>query len=307
MKHLTIIAIAAIGAMAYADTSDEADSAAIQLAEAQEKMAAARARMAEAAKEMAAAAKLRWQQPDRAFLGVLIADEDQSGIKIAGISPDSGAAEAGLEAADVIVAINDESLLGDDRPLKVLHGVLEGVEPGESVRLMILRDGAEQTVEVTTTPYLAQSGLHHFRWWDALDDVDVDIDLPSFAIDARSLRQPRRDGLRLADIGEDLGDYFGVDAGVLVLDTPAQSELKPGDILKRIDGAAVSSTQDAYRLLRRLEQDAPAEVRRKNRKVTVNVAAASARMRLRTGPRAGNVMFIESDEEVHEEQEEEHH
>ncbi len=305
MKHLTIIAIAAIGAMAYADTSDEADSAATQLAEAQEKMAAARVRMAEAAKEMAAAAKLRWQQPDRAFLGVLIADEDQSGIKIAGISPDSGAAEAGLEAADVIVAINDESLLGDDRPLKVLHGVLEGVEPGESVRLMILRDGAEQTVEVTTTPYLAQSGLHHFRWWDALDDVDVNIDLPSFAIDARSLRQPRRDGLRLADIGEDLGDYFGVDAGVLVLDTPAQSELKPGDILKRIDGAAVSSTQDAYRLLRRLEQDAPAEVRRKNRKVTVNVAAASARMRLRTGPRTGNVMFIESDEEIHEEQE--HH
>ena len=48
---------------------------------------------------------------------------------------------------------------------------------------------------------------------------------------------------------------------MLVLDTPAKSELKPGDILKRIDGAAVSSARDAYRLLRRLEEDAQAEVR----------------------------------------------
>ena len=316
MQRLTMIAAAALATMAYAGPNDEAHGAAEtreqmaeareQMAEAREKMAEARARIAEAAKELAAVAKVRvLHSPQRAFLGVLIADQDQDGIHVAGISPDSGAAQAGLEAADVIIAINDESLRGGDRPLKVLHGALDDVEPGESVRLMILRDGEEQAVDVTTTAYFADSGLHDFHWSGNLDDVEVDIDLadlrdlPGFPPHA-FLRDRRPDGLQLADIGEDLGDYFGVDAGVLVLDTPAKSELKPGDILKRIDGAAVSSAQDAYRLLRRLEEDAQAEVRRKNRKVTVDVAAASA-------PRvhARRMLFLDGDhdEEGHEKHE----
>ena len=308
MQRLTMIAVAALATMAYAGPNDEAHGAAEareRMAEARQQMADARARIVEAAKELAAVAKVRASQsPPRAFLGVLIADQDQDGIHVAGISPDSGAAEAGIEAADVIIAINDESLRGDDRPLKVLHGALDDIEPGESVRLMILRDGEEQAVDVTTTAYLADSGLHNFRWSGDLDDVDVDIDLadlrdlsgfPPHAF----LRDRRPDGLQLADIGEDLGDYFGVDAGVLVLDTPAKSELKPGDILKRIDGAAVSSARDAYRLLRRLEEDAQAEVRRKNRKITVNVAAASP-------PRvhARRMLFLNGDhDEGHEEHE----
>ena len=305
MQRLTMIAVAALATlatMAYAGPNDEAHGAAEtreKMAEAREKMADARVRMAAAAKEMAAAAKGRvLQSRRRAFLGVLIADQDQDGIHIAGISPDSGAAQAGLAAADVIVAINDESLRGGDRPLRVLHGELDDVEPGESVRLMILRDGEEQAIDVTTTAYLADSGLHDFRWTGDLDDVDVDVNLADFAQHA-FVRARRRDGLQLADIGEDLGDYFGVDAGVLVLDTPAKSELKPGDILKRIDGAAVSSARDAYGLLRRLDEDAQAEVRRKNRKITVNVAAASPRVEAR------RVLFLDGDaDEVHEHEDE---
>lgn len=288
MKHLVAIAIVAMSAMAYAG-NDEGEVVVIPMDEVREKMEDARIRLANAAQELADA-KMRWQRPGRAFLGILIADQGEEGLRVGGISPDSGAARAGVEADDVIVAINDESLVGDDRPIKALHGVLEHVAPGESVRLRLLREGKERSLDVTTTPYIADSGLHRFRWWDDIDDIKVrrfEVDMPS--------QRERRD-LRLADIGEDLGEYFGVDAGVLVLDTPAKSELKPGDILKRIDGAAVSSTEDAYRLLRRLEEDAQAEVRRKNRVVTVNVAASP---RIRS---ASRVLFIGDDEEEHEEE-----
>ena len=304
MKRLIPIAIAALGAMAYASDNEDVGAAMWEAearkrvaqargAEAQARMAEARAQIADAAKELAAAAKLQRWLPGRAFLGVLIANQGEDGIHVAGISPDGGAAEAGIRADDIIVAINDESLLGDDRPVEVLHGVLDDIEPGDSVRLLLLREGEELDLEVTTTPYLADSGLHHFRWWGDLDDVEV----PSFSMDSFAPSRWRRDGLRLADIGEDLGEYFGVDAGVLVLDTPAKSELKPGDILKRIDGAAVSSAEDAYRLLRRLQQDAPAEVRRKNRAVTVNVAAG------RIEGRRSRMLFINGDDEEQEEEE----
>ena len=304
MKRLIAIAVAALCATTYAGTDEDAGTAMREAearkrtaeargAEARARIEEARAQIADAAKVMAEAAKLQRWTPGRAFLGVLIAAQGEDGIHVAGISPDSGAAEAGIQADDIIVAINDESLVGDDRPVEVLHGVLADVEPGDGVRLLLLREGEELDLDVTTTPYLADSGLHHFRWWGDLDEVEI----PSFSMDSFAPRRWRRSGLRLADIGEDLGEYFGVDAGVLVLDTPAKSELKPGDILKRIDGAAVSSAEDAYRLLRRLQQDAQAEVRRKNRKVTVDVAASKGA----PGKRSRVLFFDRGDEEEEEE------
>ena len=83
-------------------------------------------------------------------------------------------------------------------------------------------------------------------------------------------------GLQFVDIGEDLGDYFGVDSGVLVLNAPGDSGLKPGDIVRRIDGADVASANEARRLLAATSgDDAEVEVRRKNRKVEVTAAKVS--------------------------------
>ena len=222
------------------------------------------------------------------------------------MSPGGGAEDAGLEPDDVLVAINGESLVGDDEPIDILHEVLEGVDAGDAVEVVVLRDDETMPVEVVTTKHVFAHRLHHdFDWRDYVDDdFDFDFDWhmrtpPRMGFSMRRAGRGFRDhdGLRLADIGEDLGDYFGVDAGVLVLDTPAGSEFKPGDILKRIDGAAVSSSADAYRLLRRLEEDAEAEVRRKNREVMVGVSPRSIRERHR-------VVVIDGHDEDHEEEEE---
>ena len=290
---LSLVCYSALGAVASVEEDVEersAGDAGEQAAEdvLAERFDAAEQRLAEAAKDLAAAWKTRLSErdTDRAFLGVLIAEQDERGIHVAGLSPDGGAERAGLLPDDVIVAINGESLRGERRPLGHLHRVLKEVEPGTSVAVAVVRDGEELDFDVITAPAVSAN------WLDGLLEHEW--------VDRARWRGPhghRRAGLKLVDIGEDLGDYFGVDAGVLVLDTPAESPLKPGDIVRRIAGAAVSSAEDAYQLLARLEAEAEGEVRRKNRNITVTLAPAEEPFRKPTRLRKRSVIVVEPDEE----------
>ena len=242
------------------------------LAETRAKLADARAKLAEAAREMAEATREQFvHRSDRAMLGVLIADQDEQGVIVGGVAPDGGAEAAGVLAGDVITGINGEPLTGLDRPGERLREILDDVESGDPVNVVILRDGELSEIEVVTTDVYRGDLVPRFDF-DWLPRVDV----PGRVIALRDRFEHRDSDLKLADIGEDLGDYFGVDAGVLVLDTPSNSDLRPGDILKRIDDADVGSSAEAYRLLAG-EGEAAVEVRRKNRSVDLTVEKHSRR------------------------------
>ena len=268
-----------------------------RLAAAKESMEEAIAQTIEAAQEMAEIQGRRIRHgghcvachANRAFLGVLISEQGEHGITVAGLSPEGGAEKAGVVEDDVIVAINGESLVGDEAPVDVLHEILEDLSPGDAVELVVLRDDETIPLEVVTTAPVSDFRMAARRLGRIGRDFGRDFDFEWRERRPGRLDRRERDGLRLADIGEDLGDYFGVDAGVLVLDTPAKSAFMPGDILKRIDGAAVSSAADGHRLLRRLTEDAQAEVRRKNRKVMVDVSPPKRERR--------RVVFVDEDEE----------
>lgn len=269
-----------------------------RLAAAKESMEEAIAQTVEAAQQMAEIQGRRIRHgghcvacnADRAFLGVWISEQGEHGITVAGLSPEGGAEKAGVVEDDVIVAINGESLVGADEPVDVLHEILEDVAPGDAVELVVLRDDETIPLEVVTTAPVSDFRMAARRLGRVGRDLGRDFDFEWRERRPGRLDRRERDGLRLADIGEDLGDYFGVDAGVLVLDTPAKSAFMPGDILKRIDGAAVSSAADGHRLLRRLTEDAQAEVRCKNRKVMVDVSPPPKRERRR-------VVIVDEDEE----------
>lgn len=272
MKKLIGVLAVALGATALAHEDDT-------LSEARASLDDARARLAEAAREIAVATREQFvARSDRAMLGVLIADQDEQGVVVGGVTPDGGAEVAGLVADDVITGINGEPLTGLDRPVRRLREVLDDVTAGDPVNVVILRDGELSDVEVVTTKAYRADLVPHFDF-DWLPRVDMPARVMSF----RDRFERHRDDLRLVDIGADLGAYFNVDAGVLVLDTAAKSDLKPGDIVKRIDGADVGSSEEAYRLLRG-EGDAVVEVFRridgvgivrKGRSVEVTVAKHS--------------------------------
>src|SRR3546814_20271145 len=55
----------------------------------------------------------------------------------------------------------------------------------------------------------------------------------------------RWNGLNLATVDKQLGRYFGIDHGVLVLSNGELAGLQAGDVIQRIDGKAVASPREA--------------------------------------------------------------
>lgn len=294
-------------ATAFAHADNETDSTAktkkvetaahAQVEVAQAEMEAARAQMEAARKELQAAAKRMADASrqrlisarDRAFLGVLVGEQSADGIVVAGVTPAGGAEAAGIESDDIIVAINGESLTGHDRPLDILYHVLDDVPSGGKVKLTVSRGGDVETYDVGTKPWIVRIEDHGSEFLEAVGETLFEGLVPAVVAPAAPIGIPERPWrglmgsletttqLRLVDIGEDLGDYFGVDSGVLVLNAPGKSELKPGDIVRRIDGADVASAAEARQLLAGASgEDAEVEVRRKNRKVDVTTPRGSA-------------------------------
>lgn len=90
-----------------------------------------------------------------AYLGVTYAALDPDQTEALGLSPGEGAAvvqvvpdgpadQAGLRAGDVIVSVDGERV----RPADRLRRMIRALQPGDTIRLEILRDGEMETIRV---------------------------------------------------------------------------------------------------------------------------------------------------------------
>ncbi len=86
-----------------------------------------------------------------AYLGISLEPADD-GVRIAAVSADSPAAEAGLLAEDVITAVNGEAVTD---PVEVAAAV-RALNAGDTITLSILRDGEAQDIEATLGSMLDQ-------------------------------------------------------------------------------------------------------------------------------------------------------
>jgi hypothetical protein len=81
-----------------------------------------------------------------AFLGVALDGRGESdGLRLGSIVPNTGAARAGLREGDVLVRIGDGTIDSFDD----LRKALARQAPGDTVRVVFLRDGQDQIVSVT--------------------------------------------------------------------------------------------------------------------------------------------------------------
>ena len=277
MRFVILCALVLAAASGWAaDQANEVDSAA---AETEETTATALERLTEARKAFEEAlrhvASIEYHEvfDNGAMLGVVIRGQEDEGVQVVGVTPDSGAEAAGILVDDLIVAINDQALNDEAHPARLLRKTMDHVDPGDAVRIVLIRDGEERNVDVEAMRRPHAAGPFHWRH----DDGDFSA-FPPRGKHVRAFRDHaaaaarRKGGLELVDIGEDLGSYFGVDAGVLVLDAPPGSALKPGDIVRRINDADVDNAKEGYRLLADLDGAGEATVRRENRSRTVAVA-----------------------------------
>jgi predicted metalloprotease with PDZ domain len=180
--------------------------------------------------------------PGRAIIGVQLDSSNKDAARILSVSPGGPAAEAGIHAGDVIVAINGTALKGDDVSRQVVR-VLRDVKPDSKVTVRVLRDGKPQDFTVTARPgpgFMAFDGARFPEQFPPMPPMN-----------RLFLVQGPLSNMELATLTPQLGKYFGTDKGVLVVRAPPVGTLKleDGDVILAIDGREPTSSSHATRIL----------------------------------------------------------
>lgn len=214
----------------------------------------------------------------QARLGLNIQDTDL-GVMVRGVTPNGPAYDAGVRVGDTIVAVDGVDLArrsGGDRrsPSQRLLSQINGVKVGDEVPLRILRDGDYRDVVVKTreqrSPFVTYIGK------DPVHIVEPGSWVTSFG---RFGSGPWSD-VELVTLTPALGEYFGVDEGLLVLRAGQAAELglRDGDVILAIGGREPQSPEHAMRILGSFEpgESLQASIMRQRRRETLTIAVPEA-------------------------------
>ncbi len=187
------------------------------------------------------------QKVSRGWLGVTIQNVDQNiahalgleeakGALVAGVTPGDPAEKAGMEAGDVIISLNGETV-EDSSDLTRKIGQMS---PGSEATVGFWRDGEKKEVSVT----LGERDLEGLAERPQPEPESEKADL------GMSLRSPSQEE------AEQLG--LSAPQGLLVTEvepgSPAhRADLAPGDLILQANGQRVDSTDDFFTIL---EEDA---------------------------------------------------
>lgn len=262
-------------------------------------LAEAREQMQEAARQVAELSRQMGERSSEAFVYQFMTDEnrgmigvvltrDGEDLKIASVTPGSPAEEAGIEAGDVVVAVNgspvgfsgdDDASRTDNPTLRITDDTvdvrgdegffrtpegLRGLEVGDEVTLTL--SGEKGTREVTVKAGRRESmswapAVREFRRLQLhapqapnLPRMDEEVrHKVRRAMDAIHINVDRGWGrVELAPLNEDLGKYFGRERGVLVIRAPEDNPLglEGGDVILRIGDREPNDPGHAFRIAR---------------------------------------------------------
>lgn len=222
---------------------------------------------------------------------------DSVGAYINGVTPGGPAAKAGIKSGDIITRVNGQSLVdnakqtdhGQSAPGLELIEFAAKLEPNDTVAVEFRRGAEKKTVTVVTADepmwaFRSPDGAPGFAYaWgegepDPMALAGIDGPDPMERIRVRPPGFLLRWGTPLADlevapINPDLGRYFGVTEGILIIDVPDSSSLnlKPGDVVLSVGGREPSSPSHLLRILRSYDpdEDVKIEIMRMKKKETI--------------------------------------
>lgn len=196
----------------------------------------------------------------RASLGVFLDRSNAQDLIVLGFSRQSNARDSGVEEGDVLIAIDAQDLTGNSATASTVVEYLESIEPGADVILKVRRGGEELQYTVQTHLHVPTFGWierrfgdrqnrPYFEFWDErADRNDSWLDRTPWG---NLNRHPTADNdVEVTDLNPELGNYFGVDSGVLVLKAGDESALVAGDVIVAVGGHNVANSQELHEQLK---------------------------------------------------------
>lgn len=265
---------------------------------------------------------LREMRMSRPIIGVVMAEGEDGDVTLAGVTPGGPADRAGLKSGDTLVSVNGTDIAGVDAAERLANAraLIGELEEGDTVELGYAREGKRASVALEAEKmdrlmiWAPEAGsleplrriTEHFNLENLRldeDGVAPEIDIERIVIDARDcegenadcdrhrvFRAMRWSGLNLASVDTDLGRYFGVDRGALVLNPGrALDSLRAGDVILEIQGEPVDGPRAVMKALRTLTGGSTAtlEIQRDQRVQTLELTVPeTAALRFIEAPRA---------------------
>lgn len=216
---------------------------------------------------------VRYIAGGRAVLGLSIEDTEL-GVLVSGVTPNGPAAEAGVTVGDTIVAINDVEL-GRDRvqsPSAALYGEVGSVVPGDEVKLRVLRGGDYRDLVVEAS--------ENQPWRTFVFDGGR-VSWPGEGVSFRQFLQSRPwSDMELVALTPALGEYFGVEEGLLVVRAGQAAELgfRDGDVILDLGGREPQSPEHALRIMASFEpgESLQAAIMRQRRREALAIRVPAA-------------------------------
>ncbi len=240
----------------------------------------------------------------RAHLGMNVnlrsGDTDRYGALINSVSPNGPADRAGIRSGDIVVALDDESLLDDEHVVTADDGssvpglrliaLASKLDPDDTINVELRR--GERTLRLSLVTESWPTMVSEWRTPDGdwgvrfgKDSLLVEFERNMPRVRTRLLSPgsnlffagPLFD-LELAPLNAELGNYFGTTSGVLVISVPEGSglRLKGGDVVLAVDGRTTENPSHLHRILRSYRSDEQFElsIMRNQKRMTVRGASS---------------------------------
>jgi membrane-associated protease RseP (regulator of RpoE activity) len=193
------------------------------------------------------------------------------GVYITGVLKGKGAEKAGIKTGDIILEIDNQKIEDGSMFTKLIAEK----DPGEKINLKVMRDGKTFDIEAALSErpdnFMIKIGDP-----DAPKFITVIPASPVFRGQDKS--SVSISGMYLQKLNPDLGEYFGVKDGYLIVSVTKDSGadkagFKPGDVLQSIDNQPVVNNRNFDKIFKDMNdgKEFAFKIIRKNKELTLQM------------------------------------
>jgi serine protease Do len=161
--------------------------------------------------------------------------KNTDGVLIRSLEKDSPAERDGIEPGDIVIAVNGQSV----KTPTELSTIIGSKKPNEKVKITVIREGKEKTIEVTLGEFPAELISTNSSRENKIKDLGISVS---------NLDKSLRKELRLSE-----SDYGVVVSEVIRGSVAANAGLQRGDLIMRVNRMRIKDVADFEKSLAEIE------------------------------------------------------